>query len=253
MALKLSGLKQFHSLSHGSLVFWAHQGGLAGGLPWGTARCWTGLESSGGPAGLDIQVPRSFGCRGCWPPAGSLTRLPSGTSPGSLSTWPRLLSLASWLQKERSRSKCSVKQEAEAARAMTCLGLGLVQHPFCCILLVRAVTGAPDSRGGRKNMGWKRLLRHLWKTPSTQQGQSEGRKANGEERHIPSLSLPGAQAWGERGCLQNCSRRRMKVQRPRDGSLDVVLGLARNSWVQWEGAMRPALARLKRCLTCKPQ
>ena len=30
MALKLSGLKQFHSLSHGSLVFWAHQGGLAG-------------------------------------------------------------------------------------------------------------------------------------------------------------------------------------------------------------------------------
>lgn len=65
MAPTLSGLKQFRSLSHGSLVVWAHQGGLTGGLAWGAARYWTSLESSGGPAGLDIEVPRSFGCRGC--------------------------------------------------------------------------------------------------------------------------------------------------------------------------------------------
>lgn len=84
-----------------------------------------------------------------------------------------------------------MKQEAEAARAMKCPGLD--QHPFCCILLARAVTGILDSRGGRKNTGWKRLLWHLWKTPSTQQGESEGR-ASGEERHTPSLSLLGAQA-----------------------------------------------------------
>ena len=96
--------------------------------------------------------------------------------------WPRLLSLAMWLLEKRSRSKCSVKQEAEAARAMKCLGLN--QHFFCRILLVRAVMGILDSRGGRKNTGWKRLLWYLWKTPSTQQGESEG-LASGEESTLP--------------------------------------------------------------------
>lgn len=75
-----------------------------------------------------------------------------------------------------------MKQEAEAARAMKCLGLN--QHPFCPSLLVRAVTGILVSRRGRKNTGWKRLLWHLWKTPSTQQGESEGR-ASGEESTLP--------------------------------------------------------------------
>lgn len=58
------------------------------------------------------------------------------------------------------------------------------QHPFCCILLARAVTGILDSRvGQRTQVGKETAVASLENTIHTARGEKEW--ASGEERHTP--------------------------------------------------------------------
>lgn len=133
--------------------------------------------------------------------------------------WPthKLLSLAAGLWKERSKSKCSTKQEAEAAGAVKCLGLA--QRHFCRILLVRAVTGTPDSRGQRKNT-WRR--RDCCGTFGKHSPYGKGIVKDGRAGKGGALcrdGLPDQPPWstGLRGVTisgEECYRRGWQVQRP---------------------------------------
>lgn len=173
--------------------------------------------------------------------------------------WPphKLLSLAAGLWKERSKSKCSTKQEAEAAGAVKCLGVG--QRHFCRILLVRAVTGTPDSRGQRKNT-WRR--RDCCGTFRKHNPYGKGIVKDGRAGKGGALcrdGLPDQPPWstGLRGVRisgQECYRLRVastKALRP---------GLWHGAWhgeeqlrCDGKAAVRPALTRLKQCLICRPQ